>query len=490
LSIVDLAYGDCGKGTIADFLTRQTGAHTIVRFNGGPQAAHHVVTSDGRQHAFSQFGSGSFIPGTRTLLSRFILIEPYALLNEANHLADLGVHNPLDNLYIDARCPVITPAHQAANRLREIARGNRAHGTCGMGVGEAMLDLIEHPEILLYAQDLADRSVVAGKLRAIRAIKADQFRDSIALTVSHPNAQFNALTLLDDSWISAATDNYAELARHAHVVDPATASRIIGAPGTVIFEGAQGVLLDQTLGFHPHTTWSNSTFANAQILLDESGHRGRRTRIGVLRTYFTRHGAGPFVTENLSLSRALPESHNSDIGWQGRFRVGVFDAVAARYALAVAGGVDALAMTHLDLLNVLPREICLAYCDDPATLGLENESVELPVAQASRLCSWPQRHSRDGCATSYPELPSRISDDGFIRRENLIVDIDPNRNVELAASELFTSKLANCRPIFSPAPTHDADGFVETMQAHLRVPIVITSTGPTAEDKTSRIHQW
>jgi adenylosuccinate synthase len=84
--IVDLAYGDCGKGTIADFLARHTSAHAVVRFNGGPQAAHHVVTPDGRHHAFARFGSGAFIPGVRTFLSRFMLIEPYALLNEANQL--------------------------------------------------------------------------------------------------------------------------------------------------------------------------------------------------------------------------------------------------------------------------------------------------------------------------------------------------------------------------------------------------------------------
>src|SRR3954462_3394351 len=115
--VVDLAFGDCGKGTIVDFLTRQYEAHTVVRFNGGPQAGHNVVTADGRHHTFAQFGSGSFVPGVRTLLSRFMLIEPYALLNEAAHLEQIGVPDPMSRLFIDGRCLVITPPQQAANRL-------------------------------------------------------------------------------------------------------------------------------------------------------------------------------------------------------------------------------------------------------------------------------------------------------------------------------------------------------------------------------------
>src|SRR5436190_2071933 len=102
--VVDLAFGDCGKGTVVDFLTRRCGAHTVVRFNGGPQAGHNVVTSDGRHHTFSQFGSATFLPGVRTVLSRFMLIEPYALLNEAAHVRSVGVADALDRLLIHERC--------------------------------------------------------------------------------------------------------------------------------------------------------------------------------------------------------------------------------------------------------------------------------------------------------------------------------------------------------------------------------------------------
>src|SRR4051812_30976253 len=99
--VVDLAFGDCGKGTIVDFLARRAAdGCTVIRFNGGPQAGHNVITPDGRHHTFSQFGSGSFVSGVRTILSRFMLIEPYALLKEAHHLEDVGVPDALDRLTI------------------------------------------------------------------------------------------------------------------------------------------------------------------------------------------------------------------------------------------------------------------------------------------------------------------------------------------------------------------------------------------------------
>src|SRR5688572_30262606 len=362
LIVVDLGYGDAGKGTIVDYLTRERGAHTVVRFNGGPQAGHNVVTPDGRHHTFAQFGSGTFVPGVRTLLSRFVLVEPYAMINEAAHLRSAcGVGDALARTTLDRRCIVITPPQQAANRLRELARAAAAHGTCGMGVGEAVSDAIEHPELVLRAGELNDRAVVTAKLRAHRAIKLEEFRDRMSAVIDQPKANLSLQTLRDDSWIDAGADNYQWLAGQVTLADERVAAALLNGPGTAVFEGAQGVLLDETFGFHPHTTWSTTTFANADALLDEAGFDGPRVRLGVLRSYFTRHGAGPLVTEDESLRPRLPEPHNDARGWQGAFRVGPFDAVAARYALNVVGGVDGLVLTHLDRWPALDGRACAAY---------------------------------------------------------------------------------------------------------------------------------
>ena len=446
--VIDLAFGDAGKGTVVDFLTRRYGAHTVIRFNGGPQAGHNVVTPDGRHHTFSQFGSGTFVPGVRTLLSRHMLIEPYAMLNEAGGLAAVGVPDALGRLLIDRRSPVITPFHQAANRLREIARGGAAHGTCGMGVGETMQDLLDRPDLAILAGDLADRPAVRRKLLAIRDYKLERLGDVIAAARSSAAARPSIGTFEDVSWLDAAADRYAHVAARAGLVDADVAAAILREPGTTIYEAAQGVLLDEWFGFHPHTTWSTTTFANADALLDESGHDGRRTRIGVLRTYFTRHGAGPMVTEDADLRAALPEPHNADAGWQGRFRVGPFDAVAARYALAVSGGADALALTHLDRVPRLPPHVCTAYRlggDRPA--GAE-------------------------------DLFDVAGDD--------VRGIRVRRPADLGHQERLTGALRQCRPVYTPLPGRDAAEFVRWVERELGTPVGVTSFGVAADDKRSR----
>jgi adenylosuccinate synthase len=447
--VVDLAFGDCGKGTIVDFLTRTCAAHTVIRFNGGPQAGHNVVTSDKRQHTFSQFGSGTFVPGVRTLLSRFMLIEPYALFNEAKHLYQMGVKDAWRRLLIDARCFVITPAQQAANRLREIARGDHAHGTCGVGVGEAMQDQTSHPELMLHAGDLANAGKVRGKLRAILDLKIEELRDVIAAMQSHPSATFSVETLLDASWIDAAVENYAVLAQRASIIDESKVRAAMRQAGTLIFEGAQGVLLDENYGFHPYTTWSTTTFANAEALLDEVGYDGLRTKIGVLRTYFTRHGVGPLVPEDDLSNAKLEEPHNDEFGWQGRFRVGAFDAVAARYALAAAGPIDALAITHLDRLPQLPRHVCNGYRDD-AKLASSLGSTDL---------------------------------DWFERDGSQIKNVRVQRHATLAQRERLTQMLCRCHPIYTQLPNAGAEACLDMIVRELRVPVGITSLGPTANDK-------
>ena len=145
--VVDLGFGDAGKGAITDYLARTTSAHTVVRFNGGAQARHNVVAPDGKHHAFSQFGSATLVPGVRTHLSRHMVLNPLAMLVEERYLRALGVEDAFARTAISAEALVITPFQRAANRLRELARslpagkaGERRHGSCGMGIGETVSD--------------------------------------------------------------------------------------------------------------------------------------------------------------------------------------------------------------------------------------------------------------------------------------------------------------------------------------------------------------
>ena len=133
--VTGLGYGDEGKGSWVDHIVRKHGIKYIVRHNGGAQAMHHVVGPDGRHHRFAQFGSGMLVPDTYTCLSRFMLIEPEALLQEAHALEGHGVHAPLSRQIVSENAPIITPFNRLLNRIQEVARGASRHGSCGITWG-------------------------------------------------------------------------------------------------------------------------------------------------------------------------------------------------------------------------------------------------------------------------------------------------------------------------------------------------------------------
>jgi adenylosuccinate synthase len=411
--VVDLGFGDSGKGGVVDWLCSSLGGgrvHTVVRFNGGAQAGHNVVTPDGRQHTFAQFGSGTFWPGVRTHLSRFMLVDPLALAAEARHLEDTGVPDPLRLLTVDRDALLTTPYHRAANRARELARGRDRHGSCGMGIGETARYALLCPADAPRVGDCAAPRVLAGKLGRLR----DRLSDELGPLDAPPA----------DDVCSA----YLAFAAAVTVVDSGYLTGVLRRE-RVVFEGAQGVLLDEWRGFHPYTTWSTTTFANAETLLDGVP----AVRLGVVRCYLTRHGPGPFVTEDPALRP--PEPHNGRGEWQGAFRTGHFDAVALRYALEVAGGVDALAVTHLDTMARL------------RTAGR--------LRTAARVC------------------------DGYRVDGRLLERLVPGPERDLGYQERLTGMLLRARPSYADCGS-DWPGAIE---AALGAPVALVSEGPTAADK-------
>lgn len=326
-----LAYGDEAKGSIVEALCRKVGASLVVRFCGGPNAAHNVVLENGVHHTFASFGSGTFA-GAKTYISRFTLIEPRALMNEYAVLQPkVGV---LPAPFIEDDCPVITPFHKAMNQVREICRGDARHGSCGIGVGEVMRDIEAGAEVL-RAKDLNDLDGTISKLTAIRDRKEIEMRD-LTTDLGRDPFEVNIIRL---------ASYYRNFAKAVKIVPNGFLEEAAGK-GPVIFEGAQGMMLDQKHGTFPHVTWSNCTFGNAMELL--SGLRVDITKIGVLRAHWTRHGAGPFPTESEEVN--FPD-HNKCGAWQGKFRQGYFDAVAARHALDCIGGVDDIALTCVDRIE-------------------------------------------------------------------------------------------------------------------------------------------
>jgi adenylosuccinate synthase len=356
--LVDLGFGDAGKGLLTDFLVRRAGATVVVRYNGGAQAGHNVVTPDGRHHTFAQFGSGTFVTGVRTFLSRHVVIHPTALLAEAAALAAQGVGDALSRLRVSEGALVITPFHQAAGRLRELARGAGRHGSCGVGVGEAVGDALERPDEAVTAGDLRDPEHLRPRLHRLRERKREEM-ETLAGAIPAAARELGVFAGDDllDRWLAEA----ARLVTLGLVAPDSLLADWLAGAEAAVFEGAQGVLLDERAGFHPYTTWSRCTLENALEILATAAPGAEVHRIGVLRAHAVRHGPGPLPTETEEPRSAVRE-HNGFGAWQGAVRYGWFDAVLARYALDVAGPLDGLSLTHLDAPARLGRwRVCAGY---------------------------------------------------------------------------------------------------------------------------------
>jgi adenylosuccinate synthase len=437
-TLVGLGFGDCGKGLFTDALCRRWPVHTIARFNGGAQAGHNVVLPDGRHHTFSQFGAGTFVPGVHTLLAAPVVVHPTALQVEAHFLRQAGVADALERLTIAASCRVTTPYHQSAGRLRERLRGTRAHGSCGVGVGETVAHGIDHPDEALRYAELAHPRRARAKLAAIRRRLAAQF-DLAAL-----DADDDVRVLRDDAVAERWLEQASHLAAQVAPADDAVVAARLARAGTLLFEGAQGVLLDESRGFHPHTTWSDVTPAAAESVLAAAGIRAPVVRLGIVRAYMTRHGAGPFPTHDAALD-TLAEPHNDDCGWQGRFRRGHPDAVLLRYAAAAAGPLDGLLVSHLDALERGPvLRWCASYAGASGDAGDDALLCERDTADARR-----------------------------------IVRLKLGAQGDLAHQERLTRLLARVRPAYDAAPVASAAALLERMAAIAGCGVRFTSRGPT-----------
>jgi adenylosuccinate synthase len=445
--LADLGFGDAGKGSIVDYLTRTTGAHTVVRYNGGAQAAHNVITPDDRHHTFAQFGSGTFVRGTRTHLSRFMMIHPLAMLAEERHLRSLGISDAFQRLSIDREALVTTPFQQSANRIKEIARGAGRHGSCGMGVGETMSDWLTYGAEVIFAGDLKDLRLLRKKLNFLRDAKIAELEELLKTLSNGKQARDELHVFYDPDIVDTTADVYKHLSGLISIVEPAHLDKILQGPGTTIFEGAQGVLLDEWYGFYPYNSWSTLTFKNADTLLQENDFDGEAFKLGLVRAYATRHGAGPFVTEDDDLTAHVQDAHNQNNDWQREFRVGYLDLVALRYALGVIGKIDGLVITNLDRMDeIVPWRTCDLY----QYMGEKVETADYFDFQGA-----------------------------FIT--NIKVPEDPT---DLIKQEELTNYLLKMGPIYTDCK-RDKMSFIECIGEKLNLPVVITSAGPTALEKES-----
>ncbi len=395
--VAGLAFGDEGKGATVDALVRHTGSDLVIRYNGGAQCAHNVVSPEGKHHTFSQFGSGTFVPGVRTYLSRFVLVNPVSMMIEEQELRKVGIYDGFDRMYVDARAVVITPFQRALNRLQEISRNKGRHGSTGMGIGVAREHQIEHGDKVLMVGDLPHVKTTKDKLEWSRWLCMKKAHE---LTYDYTPAAQREIGLLHGSHTTPwYLDRYEEFCQQARIVlEPPL--QYTG----LVFEGAQGMLLDEEHGFQPHTTWTDITYKNAETIMKEIGYVGNSCpvhRIGVLRTYYTRHGAGPFPSEDEASAVEYMknfELHNKPEEYTGNFRVGLFDVPLMFYALNCISGVDSLAINHVDVavkMGMLPVRITSDKTVSWEADRFLNEIQDLSDTPLSIIGHGPSYTSRD-----------------------------------------------------------------------------------------------
>lgn len=324
VAVIDLGYGEAGHDSVVDALCAARATAAVIRFNGAAPAGHAVTTTDGRRHAFGQFGAGT-LRGVPTHVSRFTTVDPLAFADEAADLAGLGVPDPFALLTVDAEALLTTPWHRAAERIR----GGAAHGPGGQS--ETIRYARSNPDAP-RAADVCHPLLLRRRLAALRHRLTEEFGP------------------LDGPPLDHVADAFGAFGDAVTVVDGVPFLRWLLGSGACVFAGAHGVLMDEWFGWHPHTTPSSTTFANAVGLC---GHADL-ARLGVVATFTARRGAGPLVTADPTLR--VPGLDD------GRLRLGHFDAVAHRYAVEVVGGVDALVVTHGDAPDRVPiLRICTAY---------------------------------------------------------------------------------------------------------------------------------
>jgi adenylosuccinate synthase len=347
---IGLGFGDEGKGATVDFLARRLEADLVVRYCGGSQAGHNVQLPDGRRHTFSQFGAGTLAPAApRTYLGPNVIIDPLALAREGEHLAELGVSDPARLLTIHPRCLVATLWLQTLNRLRELARGKAKHGSCGQGIGETRSYWLNYGADAIFAADLRQLDVLRHKLELQRQRTLLEVQE---LTIAADD--LHEFGLWDANTEAVASD------LHDALPDGAVIDAAVPAFRTAIFEGAQGVLLDEYRGFHPYTTWNTVTPHHAWELVQMMEVEAVAV-LGITRAYTTRHGEGPLPTFSAELTKRLQDAGNPWNRWQGSLRCGWLDLPLLRYAAAVAGPLDGLVVNHLDQVRQADGRLCQAY---------------------------------------------------------------------------------------------------------------------------------
>jgi len=343
--VVGTQWGDEGKGKLVDLLTEF--AHVIVRFQGGSNAGHTVVVGE-NEFIFHQLPSGILHEQKRCIVGSGVVIDPVTLLEEIEEIKGKGFFKSDDALLISEDAHIVMPYHKRIDLARERKRGDNKIGTTGRGIGPAYEDKVARRGIRLV--DLVEEEIFRDKLE--RNLEEKNF-----YLVNHLQDEGFSFQEMYDQYRALCEKISCYMANTSHIID-----QEIQEGKDVLFEGAQGALLDVDHGTYPYVTSSN-TVAGAACVGAGVGPVKIDRVMGVTKAYTTRVGGGPFPTElNDEVGNNLREQGGEYGATTGRpRRCGWFDAVVVRHSVRL-GGLTDLAITKLDVLKGLKKiKICIAY---------------------------------------------------------------------------------------------------------------------------------
>ncbi|MBK1718826.1 adenylosuccinate synthase [Thiocystis violacea] len=387
--VIGAQWGDEGKGKVVDLLTDRAAA--VVRFQGGHNAGHTLVI-DGVKTVLHLVPSGILREGVRCLIGNGVVLSPSALFEELAMLEQAGVP-ARERLGISAACPLILPYHIALDQARERARGAKAIGTTGRGIGPA------------YEDKTSRRGIRLGEL-----LDARHFEERLREVLDYHNftlVHYFKADAVDQAMVLDEALGQAEALR-ALVVDVPGLLHGLRAQGRdLLFEGAQGALLDIDHGTYPYVT-SSTTTAGGAASGSGVGPRDLDYILGIVKAYTTRVGAGPFPTE----------LHDADGDWLGRRgnefgattgrkrRCGWLDMVALKRSFAI-NSVTGICITKLDVLDGMETvRICTSYLMDGEELDVPPVGADAFARCEPRYIDCPGWTQSTAGVASFDELPA------------------------------------------------------------------------------------
>lgn len=333
--VIGLGFGDEGKGVTTDYLCSISDNPLVVRFSGGHQAGHTVQLPNGTRHVFSSFGSGTLrhIP---TYWSSYCTLYPLGFMREYEALCTIG-YTP--KIYVDALAMITTPYDLAFNRATEMVN---KHGSCGIGFSATVERSLASP-YKFYMKDTVHESVLRHKLHAVSVYYEQKLQQMNKPDITAAYREVLTKVCPDiDFFIEFMYDVREK-------ITIVTETAILQKYDTIIFEGSQGILLDQDHGFFPHATRAYTTSKNAMEMVQRN-NLPTPSIYYITRIYQTRHGNGPMTNEDIVSRLVLQNTEqetNQQHEWQGTFRRTPLDADLLNYALLTDSSFAEEAEKHL-----------------------------------------------------------------------------------------------------------------------------------------------